>query len=358
MKLLTLIIIFIFYSSSSFSDEEQRNFITHFANGYVMPVHKSFVESSNKLHLDNKQFCKNINADNLIKAKESFKQVIIDWQAVQLVAFGAIDKKELNWRIQFYPDTKNLVEKKVKNILKGNEKITKEMMKDASVSIQGIPAIEYLLFDSKYAQISAYQSNARQCQLLQVVSHNLLKMSKKLNKYWEKKYLARLLDASNKEYMEDNEAVNRIVNAMAGKVDEWVNKKYLIVFGYHLKTSTTKPYLLDYWRSGYSLDALKAQLDAVSRFYYGHEKHNGLRDLIDKISDDKALLMNIDENFKELKSQLDESPAPLFTALREKNNDQKLKKQASVMNEFARLFHYEVPHALGVPAGYKFNDGD
>jgi len=363
---LLLVSLVLSFSSLVWAETPSSNqkFIAGFSQNYIVPVHQSFVDSSGKLLQNSQALCKEVSEENYQASQDTWKQTVEDWQAVQLVFFGPLVEKNLSWRIQFYYDRKNLVKQKVEALLQGEQALTAEIISQAAVPAQGLPAIEYLLFDPQGGQYQRFQNSPRQCELLAAVSENLFNVSTELNTLWQEEYLNLLLKPhpESAHYVSDKEAVDTIIGGMATKVDELIKKKYLTAFGLHLKKPVPKPYALQFWRSQYSLEAMQAQIAGVKKIYFGVGEEEGLKEglraLLLAQPEQQALVKAIDESFKEVETALSNSPQPLFTAVKKKDNAEQFVQQRQTLQAFQKLISHDIPKAMNVMLGFNSNDGD
>ncbi|BBI48984.1 hypothetical protein HORIV_14050 [Vreelandella olivaria] len=63
------------------------------------------------------------------------------WQAVRFIQFGPVEQNSRGWQLQFWPDRKNLVGRKVGTWLKATEAPDAEDIAGDSVAIQGFPPL-------------------------------------------------------------------------------------------------------------------------------------------------------------------------------------------------------------------------
>ena len=154
----------------------------------IVDFHQQFSNSTLALLQSSQEFCANINAVNHQDVQTHWRNAMSDWQAVNLINFGPIKEENKSWRLQFWPDKKNLVGKKIKSILKGQQSLDLETIAGASVVIQGLSGLEYLLFDAKGGNFERYAGAAggqRQCELLQGIATLTHGIANGLSQKWQ-----------------------------------------------------------------------------------------------------------------------------------------------------------------------------
>ena len=78
--------------------------------------------------------------------EDAWRHAMAAWQEVQLLAVGPVEEANRRFRLQFFPDNNEAVERGVDSALAGDGPITEAGIAEESVGVQGLPAIEYLLF--------------------------------------------------------------------------------------------------------------------------------------------------------------------------------------------------------------------
>ena len=64
-----------------------------------------------------------------------WKDAATQWATVQNIQFGPLMVDNQAWKIQFWPDKKNLIARKVETLLKGDDAITPQRVDDSSVVV-------------------------------------------------------------------------------------------------------------------------------------------------------------------------------------------------------------------------------
>ncbi len=105
------------------------------------------VDASERLEASADRFCEQPDTSHRRRLTQDWLEAYQAWQAVRFVDFGPIEQQSRAWQLQFWPDRKNLVGRKMQAWLAADQPPSAEQIADGSVAAQGFPALEYLLFD-------------------------------------------------------------------------------------------------------------------------------------------------------------------------------------------------------------------
>ncbi|WP_240724513.1 imelysin family protein [Halomonas borealis] len=141
-------------------------------------------EAGARLETSAHAYCEAPGREHRARLEDDWLDAYQAWQAVRFVDFGPIEQRSRAWQLQFWPDTKNLVGRKVQAWLRADTPPSIEAIADGSVAVQGFPALEYLLFDEHLASSEALAA-PQACGLLQSVSGHLADTGAALVRDWQ-----------------------------------------------------------------------------------------------------------------------------------------------------------------------------
>lgn len=203
-------------------------------------------------------YCASPSDSGLTEVKTLWTNAFAAWQAVRFVDFGPIEQNTRAWKFQFWPDPKNLTASKASYWLKPErESVTAADLARDSVAIQGFPAAEYLLFDPKVTDGENALPSAPSCRLLTAIAHNLENNAAELSNDWGQ-LQARYLQTA--DY--NNGTLTSAMHALEIMAD-WRIAAPLGVRG----NGRPNPYLADAWRSGESLNMIRASLQGMADYF-------------------------------------------------------------------------------------------
>ena len=253
-----------------------------------------------------------------------------NYLAISYMDLEVITKNSLNYSFAFWPDKKNLINTKMKSLLKENE-ITSELVDASSAPVKGYQAIEYLLFDSSQAHIN--------CQALTAISQNLLNniqlIISQLDKYpvINPQYLT-----ADRESEGASVAFNEISNhlsAIIKKIETITNDQI-----------NSKLYFSDAWRSKRALEIHKFNLQNSIEYI------QIMQTVLTRDSQTK-----INNEIKLIKTQLNSFPSSYFSVY-ESKNEIDLFNHITALNDLHNLFSNVILKDLNISLGFNNSDGD
>ncbi|MEE8056961.1 MAG: imelysin family protein [Pseudomonadales bacterium] len=346
------------------------------ANHSILPFHQQFVTSTRRLHNSSNNFCEDKTEQQLQMVRSHWLLAMKDWQAVKVIQFGPVTVDNQNWKIQFWPDRHNLIKKKINGLLKSDDELTVERIDKASVVVQGLSALEFLLFDQNGGQLNNYSSKnssdndnkdgVRRCQLLTAISAHTQGVAKHLYQTWKKdggNYSGHLSHPgeNNIEFPEANTAIAALVDTLVATIELAKKDKLEGPLSIHTKGNRARPYLSEAWRSRASLQLLRANLQAARRLFNGgalDKQHYGFDDYLTGNTIHTTLAESINTQFQQVDDIFSTLQKPLFEAVNDPASQQALKQLQVEVIVLTKLLKYKLPPAMGVTLGFNANDGD
>ena len=177
--------IFISACSRQPSNSPEQQALSRGVNELILPWHQNFAHASQVLQESSERFCQNpSNRGEFDAARDAWQQAMMAWQDLQIINFGPVKKGNQAWRLQFWPDSHNRIAQKVDNLLGQSDPISAASLAEANVLLQGLSAMEYMLFDPKKAQLETFE-NPRACAYLMAASENTHNIATALYNAWQ-----------------------------------------------------------------------------------------------------------------------------------------------------------------------------
>ncbi len=341
----------------------EQQLLDNIANHVILPAQQQFSQHSSELARLSESFCGQPDSAGLEQLREQWRQSMRTWQAVKVIGFGPISVDNQSWKIQFWPDKHNLIEKKLNNLLRSDEELTVERIGKASVVTQGLSALEFLLFDHQDGQLGSYQTgplSPRRCQLLQAVSQHTEQVAANLYRAWRAdagNYRARLTATGpdNSDFPDQASAIAALVDALVNSVEVAKRDQLAQPLGHRAKGNRPRPYLSEAWRSRYSSQALAANLYAAANLYRGADGY-GMDDYL-KHRGEAELAVKIDNLFSRATGQLELLPN-IFDGVSDPDQHKLLQQLYVDVGLLQTQLKTQLPAAMGVNLGFNANDGD
>lgn len=313
---------------------------------------KQFADASAQLYQVTSQ-CQQ-NHLQLDDARMNWRQVMSKWMALQGQTSAPVDAISQSWNVQFWPDKKNITGQKMQLLLKQPELWSKEGLATQSVTVQGVGAIEWLLWDqgSPLLHFKEKQSSDLMdtrldyCHLLIAVNDKLNQTSTQIATAWQ--------DNPWNSYGEQQWR-QESVSLLSHQLDFVMSKLTRPL----AKVGKPRPYFSESWRSQTSLEHIRDNLDAMQRLYLASD---GLNQLLIQVNEND-LARKIGDQFKLIQETYPQQ-ASLFALLAPQDKAQTkegykaglhLKNQ---LEQLAYLINDEASVALGVSVGFNSTDGD
>lgn len=290
-----------------------------------------------KLELGFEQYCEASSVD-VQPLQQQWHQTMVAWMALQGQERGPADALAESWNVQFWPDKKNTTGRKMTAITKQDKVWSATEIANNSVTVQGLGAIEWLLYD---VQSPLLTSKEQACNSAIAISQNLANKAELIETAWR-------------------------VNPWKALDQQTWTSEYIALLSNQLEFSMSKlsrplanigqprPYFSESWRSKTSMLNLKANVEAMQALYLadgnGLDKMLREKDLIDLADRVKSQYANLIETWPQQSS--------LFDMLQTKEGYRETLSVYNKMDQLKYLLHDEVSVELGVVIGFNATDGD
>ncbi len=329
----------------------------------ILPAYQLFSQTSQQLKITADNFCQTPNAEQFDLVRAAWRANVDSWSGVQNLQFGPLLVDNQAWKIQFWPDKKNLIARKVESLLRTGEALNVKRIDDASVVVQGLSSLEYLLFDSKFGVLDRYtgEQGNRRCELLSAVSSHLHSVASGLFNDWRPElgnYLATFTQTGehNPEYPDDSVAMANLLGTLVEGVELIKRDKFERPLGLASSGAQPQIYLLEWWRSEYSKDAIIANLKALKTLFVAADGY-GLDDYLLNVKNRGDLSTQIQQHIDKSIAAASAMPNSLFGSVEPRSQIELVNFQKAI-SELLALLKSDLPDALGISLGFNAKDGD
>lgn len=234
---------------------------------HIQPRHARLAEASAGLRERAAAFCAAPTADGLAAVREGYGRAMDGWAGVQHITIGPAGDFERRFRMQFWPDDRNVLGRELARLLADQPQ---DILKPhgftfASVAIQGLPMVETLVFGPRADALVA--GDAYGCRLLVAVAANVEAIAGELAAGWAKggdTYGQAVYDsASESDLLGDTQDLaSLLITGLSTQLHAIREQKLLPALG-----GKGNARALENWRSGRSLDTIVSSLEAVREMY-------------------------------------------------------------------------------------------
>lgn len=235
---------------------------------HIRPVHEQFAATTDLLATDVVALCAARDQAALAAARRSFEGAARGYFALLPVRIGPILEENRQERLAFWPDPRGLGLKQITALLAAHdEAATKpEGLTSKSVAVQGLTALEYLLYGTGAEALATRDAEADfRCAYAAAAARNVDRIAEEVSAAWaEDGPATRLLTEpgpANPLFQNHREAAGKIVATIANGLETAVDSMIGIPFG--TAPEKAKPKIAPFWRSGQSLPAVVAALEGA-----------------------------------------------------------------------------------------------
>ncbi len=297
---------------------------------------QAFLAQTGELERSFADYCASETKEDT-QVKQQWHQTMLAWMALQGQERGPATALEQSWNVQFWPDKKNTTGRKMSILTKSAQTWSAEDISTQSVTVQGLGALEWLLYD----QASTLSSNSNTCATGVAIAENLDNKAQIIADSW----------AENPwKSLEMTEWESEYISLLSNQLEYSMNKLSRPL----AKIGKPRPYFSESWRSETSLSNLKTNLTAMEAIYFADGngldallREQGHADLADRVVHQFEMAL---DTWPEDKS--------LFAALQTKEGYRMVLAQYNKLEQLKYLIHEEVAIELGVVIGFNATDGD
>ena len=237
------------------------------AKDAIIPGYQAFGEAAKDMQTRLEALCKAPGDDTLKSAQQQFADLTAAWARIQYISFGPIFEHQRAFRIEYWPDKRNVVGRQLAEVLKKQDHaaLEPERFATTTVGVQGLPALERLLFgDDALVALASGDGAAFRCGLFAAISDNLETIARDVVTGWtegDAAFLARIEhpSADDEELPSGRDAAGRLLNDLLTATIAMRDMKLLAPLGTSL--AKAKGQNAEYWRSGQSVAMLAANLE-------------------------------------------------------------------------------------------------
>lgn len=307
--------------------------------GAVEQQYAELSAAAERLEVSAARVCQGENPDLRQRLEDNWLSAYQAWQAVRFIQFGPIEQNSRGWQLQFWPDRKNLVGRKVGAWLNAAEVPDAEDIAGDSVAIQGFPALEYLLYDA--GMEGKELSDPQTCALLQAITTYLADTTSALHRDWQ---------AFGEHYLETPDYTATTLASAIQALELLEDKRLGEPMG--LKGAPANGYLAEAWRSGHSVRLVESSLEGLRSGFLP-----GLSALL-RQAEAVALADEFRDQLDKTLLQATELPSDLVTSLDDEEAFRGLQSLYLNISQLRHLLGNEIAAELGLVRGFNASDGD
>lgn len=171
----------------------------------VIPAYARFADATAALKTGAEGFCGDITADKLSQLQQQYHAAMDAWQGVQHLQFGPITYFNWNFRLQYWPDDNGTGSRQLDALIAAGDAaaLQPEQFGQQSVGVQGLPALERLLFTEN--SLDELQGQPYRCQLVQAITRNIDEIGAGVHQRWVEEFRSTVASADERGFFESSE---------------------------------------------------------------------------------------------------------------------------------------------------------
>lgn len=329
--------------------------LTKLLEQYIRPSYGNFEQQTSLLVDKTQRLCRQPSAAQLSIVKQQFAKSALSWARIEWLRIGPVMSNNRLERVLFYPDRKGTGLRQVQRAL-GNEDKTvlqPDRLAKKSVAMQGLGALEFLLFGTGYETLIDSDHKFR-CLYGLAIAENLHQIAVEINQGWQDgtKFAAYWVTPmpDNPLFRTDLEALNRII----GTIIHGLEAQRDVRIGAFLKENSDqdRPKSALFWRSNLCLAMIAEGLSGLKDIYQA----SGLAEFIP--ADRSWLKSSIAFELNQSVRTAQGFDGAVGLLLKDADTRERLAYLRLVMGFAIERLDGAVAPALGLQAGFSFGDGD
>ena len=345
---------------SSAADDDFIPVINRFSHDFAIPAYSHFNEAAKTTMKSVGQLCKQLDKQALGTAQTAFSELVASWSIIEAIRFGPIRDKNRFEKIFFWPDPRSRgfkqVYRKMAELEVGGSS-GKLNFRNSSVAIQGLPALEFLLYGAGFEVLVSGEQASTRCEFAAAISQNIFEISEDVLIAWTVQggYADFLNSAgkTNSVFQSHAEVMQNILKsgseilllAVKSKLDSSVQKS----------TVKAKPKRAPFWRSNLTILNLRGNMTAIVQM---HEKMQ-LVSLLPAEDQGIASQFAFEAEQVQKTFQKLESDAETWLQMVATDHKHELLRYVQIpMESVEQVLSSGYPELLGLQLGFNALDGD
>jgi predicted lipoprotein len=340
-------------------DDQFTLWLTDLSNKVILPNYQTLEAEAKQFSDGSIAFCQLDNAkeSDLTELRVAWQELNLAWQSIQWLKIGPVLEHNRNFRIQLWPDSRGYVERDVENFLLTQTVLDADAVAKSSVSGQGIPALEYLLYPvTNQDSLLSASNKSKRCEVMLAVSANITAISGEVLEAWQPtggNYIAQVIGGTG-EFTGVKDAVEEIVTNWLEQVERVKDEKMLQPLALD---APGIPAITEFYLSEQSLVSIKANVLSFQQLYSAGGGHSfekilveflGQQTIATQMNDSITAAITATEDLSGLYAELLNSDEGRVII---DNNIQKLRELRDILS-------IDFIQATDINIGFNSNDGD
>jgi predicted lipoprotein len=324
---------------------------------YIRPGYAHFAASATALEKAVAVVCETPSPQALSGAREAFAGTVAAWSVVEPIRCGPVEREHRHDRIFYWPDPKGLGARQMREALAKEDATATDQVSLAgkSVALQGLPALEYLLYgDGADSLTQAGSEAAFRCRFAKAVAGNLVTLGNEVADGWKDgaPYTQAYLNPGpdNSAYRTSKEVTLDLYKTFSGGIETVRDQKLAKVLG--AKPEEARPKLAPFWRSGLSFANMAGNLEGVRDLF----AEGGFAEIVhaESAGVEASILFDLNHTIDMLRG----IKQPIEEAARDEDTRAKLEALRIALKSASTTAGDMIARGAGLSFGFNAMDGD
>jgi len=336
------------------ADSQVQTVLADAVNNFVRPGYSALHTATRRMEAAIAPMCSEPSIEALDAAHDAFSELVEAWSEIEIIRFGPVVDDNRLERLLFFPDRRGIGLKQVQSVLISKDKsaTAQESLINKSVALQGLTALEYLLYGSGADALAT--GDTFRCAFAHAISGRLEAVSDQLENAWDAPdgITQRLVspDAGNPDFRTYAEGMQALLGVFVNSSELIADTRLKPFIG--ADAESAKPKRALFWRSGLTGRAISANLRGLEKLY----KTAGIERLLPMSASrfGQSALFEM-ENARQTIATLNQ---PLAQAVTNPNSHGSVNFIRIAIISIRDTFSGRIAAGLGLSAGFSSLDGD
>ncbi|WP_295814148.1 imelysin family protein [uncultured Nitratireductor sp.] len=317
---------------------------------YVVPALARFRETSGALAVILNEVCAASAGNKGDAVQAGFADTLSAWAHVSVLRFGPLVAENRFERVFFWPDPRGVTLRQVQGLLASEDPLPDDLA-DQSVALQGMPALDYVLFGTGG---EALADDARRCAYAKALADNIADVAEALEGAWAEGTAFRTSftapAADRDPYRSTAEVAGEVVKAAGTALEFTRNAELLPALGDSVEKARGKR--APFWRSGQTFSFAAAQIEGVQKLIAAAGFVDGPSDFVNGYGG------SMDFDLSHARDALEAVKTKPEAAFSQEEDRGRISYATIAMEGAKHTLNGELSGALGLVMGFNALDGD
>ena len=338
------------------TDDDFARLVEQTVSIYIVPAYRDLKDSTARLADSVRGYCAAPDGKGRDALDAAFADTLTAWAAVDFFHFGPMGSEGRYERFAFWPDVHGTGARQLRQFLASeDETLTHpDVLANQSAAVQGLPALEILLYSGSKGLLDADKPEAFRCALADAIAENLDAVAEEAVAGWsgDDGWTALIENPGNANpvYRTHAEAATEVLKAILTAFEQMRDQRILPAVG--ATPEDARVSLAPYYRSGHTMAYLRAGSAALQRFVAA----SGMLEMLPE--DQGGYAASALFEFTNLDAALEGAGPDIKAALADPKTRAKLAYAAIVLASLRGNFERHIAVAVGLTPGFNSLDGD